>query len=98
MNEQNLQNDMLRAAKARELLDNSLLTEALATIEADVVRLWGDTPQRDKDGKEALWQLYKTSQKFRAVLLGYIETGKYAEAQLAHYEKQSKLRSLLRAA
>lgn len=96
--EQALHADLLRAASARALLDNDLLKEALAAIEAEVVQAWGATPQRDKDGKEALWQLYKTSQKFRALLTGYIETGKVAQAQLAHFEKQSKLRSIFRAA
>ena len=99
MDDNKLQSDIIRAEKARLLLDSDLLKEALETIEKDVVSMWGDTPARDKDGKEALWQLYKTSQKFRALLLGYIETGKYAQSELARYEKQqSKLRALFRAA
>jgi hypothetical protein len=95
--EQAMHSDLLRAANARALLENDLLKEALAAIEAEVVQVWGATPQRDKEGKEALWQLYKTAQKFRSLLTGYIETGKVAQAQLAHYEKQSKIRSLFRA-
>lgn len=73
---------MLRAQKARELLDNSVLNEALDMIEADIVRMWGECPVRDKEGKETLWQLYKTSQKFRSILQDFIRTGEYAAASL----------------
>lgn len=93
MNEQQAQIDMLRAAKARELLDNSVLTEALDMIEADVVRLWGDCPARDKEGKEILWQLYKASQKFRSILQDFVRTGEYAASMLKP-EKQSPIRAL----
>lgn len=65
-----------RSRLAAELLENPLLLEALDAIEKEVVDSWGNCPARDKDGKEALWQLYKTAQKFRAVLAGYVETGK----------------------
>jgi hypothetical protein len=82
MNEQQLHADMLRAAKARELLDNSVLAEALDLIERDTVRLWGLCPARDHEGKEHLWRLYKTAQQFRLVLLEFIATGEYAEAKL----------------
>ena len=89
-----IQADLIRAARARELLDNVLLEEALSVIEADVVKLWGESPQRDKEGKEALWQLYKTAQKFRGLLRGYVESGKYAQSELAHYEKTAKISRL----
>lgn len=93
-----LQAEVFRADMARQLLENQLLRDALTAIETEVVTMWGAAPARDKEGKEALWQLYKTSQKFRGLLLGYIETGKMATADLAHIEKQSRLRSLFRAA
>lgn len=98
MNEPDLQASIIRAEKARLLLDNDILSAALDSMEREVVELWGQAPTRDKEGKEELWRLYKTQQKFRMLLLGYIESGKYAQAQLAQYEKESKLRSLFRAA
>lgn len=98
MNEQNLHADIIRAEKARLLLDSDLMTEALDSMERQVVEAWSLAPVRDKEGKEELWRLFRTQQKFRQMLLGYIETGKYAQAQLAQYEKESKLRSLFRAA
>jgi hypothetical protein len=85
--------DMLRAAKAKELLDNSVLNEALDTLDKDIFRLWGECPARDKDGKETLWQLYKTSQKFRTILQEFIRTGEYAESLIKSQEKTT-IRSL----
>lgn len=91
MNEQQSQIDMLRAAKARELLDNSVLTEALDLLEKDVYRLWLQCPARDDDGKERLWRLAKTAQTFRTILMEFIKTGEYAEAQLLAQEKSRSL-------
>jgi hypothetical protein len=95
MNENQAQIDMLRGAKARELLDNSVLNEALDCIEKDTVRLWGACPARDLEGKESLWRLYKTAQQFRGILMEFIHTGEYAESML-NSAKESRIRSLFR--
>ena len=76
---------------AFSLAENELLNEALDAIDAEVMEQWIACPARDKEGKEALWQLIKTSRKFRSILTGYIESGKLATEQLKRYEKESKL-------
>jgi hypothetical protein len=88
----NPQADIDRAERARLLLEDQLLREALDAIKAEVTRAWIDCPQRDKDGKEALWQLAKTADKFEALLTGYIETGKLARANLKAFEERRGLR------
>ncbi len=50
-----------------------------------------DCKQDKKDEKEAFWQLMKTTDKFEFLLLGYIETGKLAKANLGRYEERSGL-------
>lgn len=81
---------------SQSLLENELLNEALDAIEREVIAQWEQCPARDAEGKEALWQLYKTSKKFRNILLGYVETGKLATEQLSRFEKKKGgLRSLL---
>ena len=80
-----------KGAHAMSLLENELLREALDAIDAEVMEQWIDCPARDKEGKEALWQLIKTSRKFRSILTGYIESGKLATEQLKRFEKESKL-------
>jgi len=80
-----------KGINAMSLLENELLQEALDAIDAEVMEQWIACPARDKEGKEALWQLIKTSRKFRSILTGYIESGKLATEQLKRYEKESKL-------
>lgn len=84
----------LRGEHARVLLENAMLKEALDAIEAEVVQQWGECPARDKDGKEALWQLYKTLQKFRNLLTGYVETGRIASEKMRHIEEKRGLRAI----
>ncbi|MCU0298027.1 MAG: hypothetical protein MUF33_05845 [Candidatus Nanopelagicales bacterium] len=83
-----------RGTEAQMLLDNRILTEALDAIEKEVFDQWMTCPARDKDGKEALWQLAKTAQKFRGILTGYIETGKLATEQMKHFEERKGIRRL----
>ena len=91
--------DTERGRQAAELLAHPLLKQALAAIEAEVVSQWGQCPARDHDGKEALWQLFKTAQKFRGVLSGYVESGKFAADKLRKFdEDEGRIRKLLRRA
>ena len=80
---------------ALSLVQHELLTEALEAIDKEVMEQWIECPARDKDGKEALWQLIKTSRKFRSILNGYIQSGKLATEQLKRYEKESFLRRVI---
>ena len=84
-----------RGQRAAQLLDDAVLVEALEAIELEVVTQWEQCPARDKDGKEALWQLFKTSKKFRGLLLGYVQTGKLATENLRRHEEPRGLRALL---
>lgn len=90
--------DMARAIRARELLDNELLNEALSAIEAELVRKWEECPARDMDGKDYYWRLYKTAKKFRNVLAGYVELGKLAQNAVEQEKEHSRLRRMFRLA
>lgn len=89
-----LQQQTDRAAEAALLLENRLLNDALEAIEQEVIAQWEQCPARDKEGKEALWQLFKTSKKFRSILSGYVETGKLAKSQLSQFEERRGIRKL----
>ena len=91
-----LNDEVHRGHKATELLENTLLQEALDAIEREVVEQWAECPARDKDGKEALWQLMKTAQKFRRILTGYVDTGKLASDTLKRFEEKKGIRDVLR--
>ena len=91
MKEADLRAQQDKGHLAFSLAENELLNEALDAIDKEVMEQWIECPARDKEGKEALWQLIKTSRKFRSVLTGYIESGKLATEQLKRFEKESKL-------
>lgn len=95
------QEEINRAEHAFRLLNDELLKAALASIKSEVVQAWIDCPQRDEKGKEALWQLMKTAEKFEGMLTGYVETGKLSTKNLKHFEeteeKVSMAKRLLRA-
>jgi hypothetical protein len=91
MNDRELQRDIDRAEHARRLLSDELLAEALQAIRNEVVRTWIDCPIRDQEGKEALWQLAKTADKFETLLRGYVESGKLATVNLKSFEERKGL-------
>lgn len=94
MTDTGLLEQQTRGQTAMSLLENELLQEALSAIDKEVMEQWIACPARDKEGKEALWQLIKTSRKFRDILLGHIETGKLATAQLKRFEQPGPIRRM----
>lgn len=95
MTESDLLDQQTRGQYALSLLENELLKEALDAIEKEVMEQWISCPARDKEGKEALWQLIKTSRKFRDILTGYVQTGKLATEQLKRFENPGLLRRVI---
>lgn len=84
-----------RGQEAARLLESDVMREALQALESEIVAQWEQCPARDKEGKEALWQLLKTKKKFERLLLGYVETGKLARENLRRIE-EGKLARMLR--
>jgi hypothetical protein len=97
MNDRDYMREQTRGQLSQSLLENELLQEALEAIDKEVMEQWIQCPARDKEGKEALWQLIKTSRKFRSILEGYIETGKLASDQLKAFEDKKRFSFLKRA-
>lgn len=85
-----------RGIEARILLENPLLQDALKAIETEVVEQWVACPARDTEGKEALWQLMKTAQKFKGILTGYVQTGQLASENMRKFEEKRTLRSVFK--
>lgn len=87
-----------RARRAQELLDNELLKGALDAIEREVFEMWADSPALKHDEKEALWQHVRACRNFRAMLLGYINTGELAADKLKRFEEAPTLMQRIRRA
>jgi hypothetical protein len=77
-----LNRDINRAAQAQALLDNDLIKEAFATLEADYIAAWRETSARDTDARERLWQALQLVGKVRGHLAGVVAGGRFAQAEL----------------
>lgn len=85
-----IETDRNRGARAKELLDNELVQEGLATLKAEYLKAWEDSPARDAEGRERLWVMVKLVDRFRAHLEQVWDAGKLADAKLVEIEQRKR--------
>lgn len=90
MTDDPIERDRSRGIRARELLDNELVQEALTTIKAEYVKAWEASPARDAEGRERLWVMVKLVEKFKGHLEQVFEAGKLADAELVEIERRKR--------
>lgn len=73
--------------RAREVLENEAFAAAFNDIKTEITAQWKQSPARDHEGREKLWQLLKLADKLEATLRTSLETGQLAKLDLQH--KQS---------
>lgn len=71
-----------RGAKARALLEDSMLQEAFTIVEEDTVSKWKSAPIRDTEGQLALRLKFQCLQEIRKHLSDVLMTGKMADEGL----------------
>lgn len=76
------QEELLRAERAKQILADKLVREALDGIKSGLIDTWRTTPLKDTDLREKVWAIYVGACKFEEILGSYIETGKLAQAML----------------
>ena len=72
-----------RGARAQRLLEDDLLAEAFATLDAEYTKAWRATAARDTDARERLWQAVQVVAKVRDNLIRVVNGGKLAQRELA---------------
>lgn len=82
----NEHDEVERGRMAQELLANPVLQQALAAIETEIFGMWRECKLHDAQGQEALLQLLKTTDKFKAILHSYINTGQLAKDNLMRFD------------
>lgn len=75
-----------RGQLAAEALGNVALQGALTQMRTDITEMWGAVPARDVEGREHCWRLFKSMEKFEALLKSYVESGKADAAMLKRKE------------
>jgi hypothetical protein len=72
--------------RAREVLDNESFIAAFDETEKEVIEQWTNSPARDQEGREKLWQYLAMLRRVRANLQTTLETGKLARLELNHQQ------------
>lgn len=85
-----------RANQAKQVFEQPIVTETLDFMEREVMEQWINCPVRDTEAREALWRLAVTTRKFRELLRGTMESGKFAADQIARQKEtaMNKVRNL----
>lgn len=86
--------DMARAARADALLRDELLVEAFDTLDKSYVGAWRETPIRDTEARERLWQAVQIVGKVRGHLTAIVGNGKLAQKELEEIEKLGERRKI----
>lgn len=73
-----------RGTRAREILENEEFARAFDAIEEELTQAWKQSPQRDVDGRQKLFECLTMLHKVRQVLTTSMESGKLALLELQH--------------
>jgi hypothetical protein len=74
-----------RAERARQLLEDPLVKEALVGLRADIIGNWQRVPLKDDDLKSRFHMLYGLVDRLEACLKEHMETG-----QIENYNLRNK--------
>jgi|TARA_E500000318_G_C3421412_1_gene157445 hypothetical protein len=77
-----LNKQISRGQKAKELLEEPLLQDSLKAIRNKLDTEWKNSPLRDVEGREKIFFLVKAIDELEAMLISEMETGKLASEQL----------------
>lgn len=72
------------ADQARQVLENDAFKQAFADMRQEVIEQWTQSPARDVEGREKLYQYLRMMDKLQACLTSRLETGKLAKLELQH--------------
>ena len=73
-----------QGSRAREILENEEFIASFEAIEREVIEQWTNSPARDAEGREKLWQYLTMLRKIKAQLTTTLESGKLAQLDLQH--------------
>lgn len=73
---------MERGRHARELLDDPVLAEAFAKVDAALIEAWRKTPHRDTEARESYFRAASLLPKVRDALGEFMTNGELSAATL----------------
>lgn len=82
-----------RAVDAKAVLENPAFLQAMTRLREDMVDAWKAAPARDAEGREQLWRLYQTAERFEGLLQAILNEGAYEKARLLDIERDKAMRA-----
>jgi hypothetical protein len=82
--------DLARRAAAEALLQNEILNEAFARLEARYIEEWRVSQFRDTDARERLWQAVNVLRKVKDHLVRLVADGKLAQREIEQLTEKRK--------
>ena len=79
--------EVWRAERAKQLLNEPLIKEALDAIESLLIEQWSATPIKDQEMREKIWMMFNIKRNFVQRMTEHIETGKIASLQMRQPRK-----------
>lgn len=70
--------------QARLVLENEVFQQVMDDIKTELTDQWKQSPVRDQEGREKIYQLLRLAEKLEANLKTRLETGKLARLELAN--------------
>lgn len=83
--------DLARAERARLILEDPLVADALAAIRTELMAAWQASPARDTEGREHLFRFFKVAETFERALKTHMETGALVSAHLRAEDERKSL-------
>ncbi len=91
-----LEQESRRGEQARRLIEDPLLQDAFATVEAVLHDTWSTTADDATGERERIWLMLKLLRRVRACLSEVLETGRLADTQLAEMTNGRPLGATIR--
>jgi hypothetical protein len=82
-----IERDLTRGARAKQLLEDPLLTEAFESVEKALHDKWANAPISDRDGQHELLLMLKLMRDVRANLEHALADGNFAADKLKHLNR-----------
>lgn len=86
-----LNQELGRAAEAQAILNNAIFQEAVTTIKAAYTDAWLNSPARDTEGREKIYQFMQALTAVEEHLVSVVQTGEMAKAQLEDLRTHKRL-------
>jgi hypothetical protein len=87
-----------RGDEAARVLAEPVLRDALEAMKREIISQWSAMPARDAEGREWVWRHYKVTERFEAMLRGFVETGKFERMKIEQSAKDKVVDWFKRAA